>query len=302
MTRIRARRPSGRRLAAAPLVVVAAVAAAAPIPAAGQARERRIYVSVVDQAGVPVTDLAADDFLVREDGALREVLRVTRATDPMQIAVLVDDTAAATTAIADLRRGLQSFFAALTPDHQVALVSFGERPTILVEYTSDPAKLAAGVGRVFAKPDAGSYLLEAILETTRGFRRREAPRPVLVIVTTEGQEFSNDYYATVLEAVRQSGAQVHALVRTASGAAPESEGERNRNVVLAEAPEQTGGGRHYLLTDSSIPPALERLAAELKAQYALVYARPDTLIPPSRLEVTVRRPGVTVRAPRVARP
>lgn len=283
--------------------LVAALATTAVALAAAQAVERRIYVTVVDQTGAPVTDLTADEFVVREDGALREVLRVTRATEPMQIAVLVDDSEAATPAIADLRRGLQAFITALTPGpHQIALVGVGERPTVLVDYTADPAALAAGVGRLFAKPGSGSYLLEAILEVTRGVVRREARRPVLVLVTTEGEEFSNDYYATVLDAVRKSGAQVHALVRVASGAEPASEGVRNRNVVLADAPDRTGGGRHYLLTDSSLPPAFERLAAELVSQYALIYARPQTLIPPERLEVSVRRPGLTVRAPRVAHP
>jgi Ca-activated chloride channel family protein len=298
MPRHGCRAPHGRLAAAA---VVALAGLCAP-PAGAQALERRLYVSVVDGTGAPVTDLTAADFTVREDGVLREVLRVTRAVEPMQVAVLVDDTEAATPAIADLRRGLQAFVAALAPEHQVALVTFGERPTILVDFTTDPAKLRAGVGRLFAKPGTGSYLLEAILETARGFAAREARRPVLVVVTTEGVEFSNDYYATVLEAVRRSGAQMHALVRTTGeGAAPE-EGARNRSVVLADGPEQTGGGRHHLLADSSIPLALDRLAAELKAQYALVYARPQTLIPPERLEVTVRRPGLTVRAPRLARP
>ncbi len=281
---------------------VMAVVAGCGLLAAPQALERRIFVTVVDRSGAPVTDLTAAEVVVREDGALREVLRLGRADEPMQIAVLVDDTESATTAIADLRRGLQAFIRVLTPGgHRLALVSFGERPSILVDYTSDPTKLAAGVGRLFAKPGSGSYLLEAMMETTRGFARLEARRPVMVIVTTEGEEFSNDYYATVLDAVNKSGAQVHALIRTGSGAEPSGEGVRNRNVVLADGPDQTGGGRHYLLTDSSIGPAFERLAAELTAQYQVVYARPQTLIPPERLEVTVRRAGVTVRAPRVAR-
>ena len=35
------------------------------------------------------------------------------------------------------------------------------------------------------------YLLEALIETTKGFVKNEAPRPVIVAVITEGIEFSN---------------------------------------------------------------------------------------------------------------
>jgi Ca-activated chloride channel family protein len=291
--------PSRPRRAATLLVAVSAslLAPSVTLLSARQAVERRVYVSVVDQTGAPVTDVTAADFLVREDGAVREVLRVSRAADPMDISVLLDDTQAATPAIADIRRGLQAFVTSLHQGNQIALVTFGERPTIVTDYTSDLAKLTAGVNRLFARPDAGSYLLEAILDTTRGLQKREAARPVIVAVTTEGEEFSNDYYVTVLEALRKSRAQFHALVRaSADVTADPSEGIRNRNVVLADGTLRTGGRREYLLTDSAFATKLPELALELKSQLALVYARPESLIPPEKLEVTVRRPGLTVRA------
>jgi hypothetical protein len=41
---------------------------------------------------------------------------------------------------------------------------------------------------------------------------------------------------------------------------------------------------------------LPRVADELLNQYQVTYARPETLIPPEKLQVAVSRPGVTVRA------
>lgn len=264
---------------------------------ARQAAERRLYVSVVDEQGAPVTDLGVSDFNVREDGALREVLRVGRATDAMQIAVLIDDTQAATQAIPDERKALQAFVTALHDGNEIALLAFGERPSVLVDYTSALPKLTAGVNRLFARPGAGSYLLEAIMETTKGFRAREAKRPVIVALTTEGEEFSNDYYVAVIDALHRSRAQFHAIVRSLGDTAgATSEGVRNRNMVLADGTQTTGGRRDYILADSAFTPKVEQLAAELKNQYLLVYARPHTLIPPEQLEVTVTRPGLTARA------
>lgn len=298
------RSPRRAGVTTAVLGVLAAVALAGPGRAdAQQARERDVYVSVVDADGDPVTGLDAGEFVVREDGVAREVLRVGPATGPMDIAVLVDDSQAATRAIADLRKGLQSFADAMVKGNQISLITFGERPTILVDYTTTPAQLEAGINRIFARPGTGAYLLEAIVEAARGLSRREAARPVMVVVTTEGLEFSNDYHAKVLEALHESGATMHALILSGRGdTSPQSDEIRNRNVVLADGPATTGGRRDYLLAESSITPALEQLAGELRHQYRLVYSRPDALIPPKTLAVTVRRTGLTARATTVPDP
>ena len=278
------------------------LAAAAALAAGGraeprQAREHQVFVSVVDASGDPVTGLDVGEFVVREDGLAREVLRVGPATDPMDIAVLVDDSQAANRAIADLRKGLQGFVNAMVKGNQISLITFGERPTILVDYTTTPAQLEAGINRLFSRPGTGAYLLEAIVEAAHGLARRKPVRPVMVVVTTEGQEFSNDYHAKVLEALHGSGATLHALILSGRlGESVQSDENRNRNVVLADGPATTGGRRDFLLAESSITPKLEQVANELRHQYRLVYSRPESLIPPKTLAITVRRADLTARA------
>ena len=293
------RRPQRAGMAAA---VIGVLAAAAALAAGGraeprQAREHQVFVSVVDASGDPVTGLDVGEFVVREDGLAREVLRVGPATDPMDIAVLVDDSQAANRAIADLRKGLQGFVNAMVKGNQISLITFGERPTILVDYTTTPAQLEAGINRLFSRPGTGAYLLEAIVEAAHGLARRKPVRPVMVVVTTEGQEFSNDYHANVLEALHESKAALHALILAGRGSEDiQSDEIRNRNVVLADGPATTGGRRDFLLAESSITPKLEQVANELRHQYRLVYSRPESLIPPKTLAITVRRADLTARA------
>ncbi|HEX7139870.1 MAG TPA: hypothetical protein VF219_18605, partial [Vicinamibacterales bacterium] len=85
-----------------------------PATPAGQRsdRERTLYVSVLDQNAAPVPDLGPADFVVKEDNVTREVLRVVPATDPMQIAVLVDTSQAARDQISFIRQALPPFAAA----------------------------------------------------------------------------------------------------------------------------------------------------------------------------------------------
>jgi Ca-activated chloride channel family protein len=277
-----------------------AVLASAPLDFSRQAatpsaRTRDVYVSVVDSKGVPVPDLSAADFTVREDGAAREVLKAGPATAPMQIIVLIDDSEAATNAIQRLREGLTAFVEKLKGRAEIGLVTIGERPTSLVQYTTDTAALKKGIGRLFARPGAGAYLLEGIQEVSRGLEKREPARPVIVAVTTEGVEFSNLQHEQVLKALQASGAAFHVIaVGMPSGSM--SDEMRNRSVVLAEGTERTGGRRDQLLHESALTEALSRLADELLNQYAITYGRPETLIPPEKVQVSVTRPGVTVRA------
>jgi hypothetical protein len=41
---------------------------------------------------------------------------------------------------------------------------------------------------------------------------------------------------------------------------------------------------------------MKQLAHELIYQYKVTYSRPETLIPPQKVEVTVSKPGLTARA------
>jgi hypothetical protein len=88
------------------LAVGAASALLWPLSLGAQARERVAYVSVVERATAqPVAELSPADVIIREDGVRREVLRITKATGPMHIAVLVDNSAAAESAIPNIRDG-----------------------------------------------------------------------------------------------------------------------------------------------------------------------------------------------------
>ena len=264
-------------------------------PQTADARTRTLYASVVDDKGNAVTGLTARDFTVREDGVAREVLTAEPATGQLDVIVLVDDSQAATAVIPYLRDGLTKFVDRLQGKAKIGLVTIGERPTSVAESTTDAAALKKGIGRIFARPGSGAYLLEGINEVVRGVRLREAQRPVIVALTVEGIEFSNLQYERVLADLLASGATLHVLA-IGSPAPNTSDEMRNRNLVLAEGTTQTGGRRDQLLSPMALTDRLQQLAGELLNQYAVTYSRPDTLIQPEKLQVGVNKPGLTARA------
>ena len=257
------------------------------------ARERTLFVSALDSRGEPVEGLNPGDFAVTEDGRTREILRVSRAVEPMDIAILADNSAAADRAIGSLRDGLKAFVGAPAPDHQIAIVGLADRPTILQDYTSNRTQLETAIGRLFAMGSSGMTLLDAIVEVSAGIRRREATRAVLVPVITNGVEFTNRNGRDVIRAAREAGASITAIVVGELNFV--SIEERERALVLDQGTRETGGQFVTLLTESALISGLQKLARQLSSQYKVVYSRPDSLIPPEKTEVSSARPGVTMR-------
>jgi VWFA-related protein len=270
-----------------------------PVPLSSQSAERSVYAAVLTRDGMPVTDLTARDFIVREGDIEREVLRVSRATDAFQMAVLIDNSSALSPYLVDVRAGLAEFIREMGGQNEIALVGIGQRPTILVDYTRDVKKLSDGASRVFPETLSGGYLLDAIIEVGRGLKKREGGRRAFVVVgTSQGKEFSERYHRYVLDELRDSGATLHAYIIGPPNSLVD-DNARERSLTIDQGAEMTGGRQEDLLTSSSLPGKMRELAAELKNQYAVVYSRPQSLIPPDSIDVGVRRPELVVRAQRV---
>lgn len=279
-----------------------------PQAASAQSTARLLYVTVIDnEQDAPLHGLGADDFYVIEDGARREVLRASRATDPMQLALLIDTSAASRPVLTDFRLALEAFLLELPGTNEVTVATFGGPRNILVGPTNDVQRVRSSFSKLFARPDTATYLLGALIDTARGFERRAAPRPAVVVLTTNGVDFSEDEPQDVVTRLRGTGASMHVVAaRTASvemkfqgtfgTAAFPSWASRARDLILDTGPRQSGGRRIDVSALSGATRALQQIAFELTSQYAVVYASPATLLPGRLTGVGVRVPNITVRA------
>jgi VWFA-related protein len=275
---------------------IAAQQDAARTPRASDKRTRDIYVSVVDKNGKAVAGLTAADFTVREDGVAREVLSAGPATEQLTISLLVDDSQAATGAIQFYRDAIPSFLQRLSGKAEIAVATIGERPTSVIDYTTSTDALKRAVNKIFQRSGSGAYLLDGLVEVANGLKKREAKRPTIVVLTLEDSpEFSNRSYQQVVETLKGSGAALHVLA-IGQPSSSQADEMRNRNITIAEGTSLTGGRRDQVLALSGLTDRLNQLADELTTQYVVQYGRPDQLIPPEKIQVSVTRPGLTARA------
>ena len=260
-----------------------------------QAAERVLYVTALDERSkVPVESLTPADLRVTEDDRAREILRVTPATTPMPVAVVVDNQAAAQATIADLRTALTRFLPEIAGLGPVALITTADRPTIAQDYTTDAEKLTQAANRLFSQPGSGATLLDALVEVSRGLGRREEERAAIVLVTLELTEFSTLHYSQVLEGLKKSGAMMSGVILNNPRGSNQNDAARNRSVVLDRGIRDSGGTRVDVLTSLSYGTALSQVSAALKHQHRVVYLRPQQLIPPERIAVTAVKPGTFV--------
>jgi hypothetical protein len=285
--------PAGRRLR---LFTAAAAALLVALPSPAQTVEREMFVSVLDQAGTPVTTLGVPDFIVREDGRVREVLRARRASESIDIALLIDNSQALGNQVNDVRKGLEAFIEQMRPQAQISIIGLGDRPTIYADYTNSAEQLARGIGFVFPIQGAGAYILDAVEEVLKGLEKRKPERSAVVVVFVGGREFSTGPYQPLIDGLKARGTSLNVLTVTV-GAPPDvqtTEG-RNRELLFDRGSTDTGGRRDNVLTSMAVADALGRLASELLAQYRITFARPDALVPPQKTEVSVRPAGLKAR-------
>jgi VWFA-related protein len=263
------------------------------VTVAAQTRERIAYVSVIDSKTLaPVANASPDSIAVREDGTRREIIRMAPATTPMPVAIVIDNSQAMAPAIADLRKALATFVKGIQGIGPIAMFTVGDRPTVLQEYTTSADALADAASRVFHAPGSGATLLDTLSDVARGLSKREADRAAIVVITGEHTEFGNLHYSNVLDRIRESEAMMYAVVLVNPNGSTATDEARNRATVLDRGPRESGGMRIDVLTSMSFEPQLKVFGDMLKAQYRVVYGRPEALIKPERVQISAAKAGL----------
>ena len=278
--------------------ILAAAALACGFLPAGAAAQLlgQVFVEVTRQStGEPVLDLSPDDFEVSENGRSGGILSANLDTDPMKIAVLIDngDRILETNALNPLRAGLNGFLDTLAPQHEVSLVTIARSVQQRVDFTTDRAALKEGVGLLFPDRGAGARLLDGVRETWDRRFEEDDPFPVMVLVLTDGTEASGNYndneYADLLNPLIANRVTVHAVMLATRGSV---RAQQRLPQYAFSIVENTGGLLENFVAPTGYENVLRRLAERMNAHYAvvskryrLIFERPDP--PGMRLSVSL---------------
>jgi hypothetical protein len=149
-------------------------------------------------------------------------------------------------------------------------------------------------------PPTQSNMTEGVLDITKALERDRSERPVIVIVAASGGQEGGASSNEVLDQLRKSGATMHSVTISTPGSAGGPKGlaeESNREQVLGDGAKQSGGRRIEVPATIAVPRALQQIAGDLSAQYAIQYTVPDGIKLDRRLNVSLKRGGASLRAP-----
>jgi hypothetical protein len=272
--------------------------ASVAVPPAGAAAptSRTVYVTVTDNKGGPIADLAPADLVVKEGGKEREIARVEPASARMHLTLGVEEVLIGDGAT---RMALFEFMKRIVSGADIRLVTMGLRNTTVADYTSDMNALVGAINNLTLNPNRDSNLGENILEVVAEYADKKPERPVLVVVALSGGQAGVEP-RTVFDKLRESGATMHAVTlagASAGGPVGSLVDQSGREQVLGDGPKQSGGRRLDLNTTEGFRNGLQQVASDLLSQYAITYTLPDGVKPDKRFGISSKRKGVSLRAP-----
>lgn len=294
--------------------LLAAALSAEAVRASVQAARHTVHVSVLDKEHVPVTDMKAADFEVKEGGKVAEIISVRRAVQPMRIAII--DSDAGTGAY---QQGLLQFMQKLLDRAEFSITSVLVQPEKLIDYSNDVPALSKALDQLGRRGmTRGAQLMEAINDAAKTVGAA-GKRPVILVLRFGGEGTSSLSPRDVRDNLRKSGAILHVLsirgmdrtTSTSTAGAQRSnmdkaigdlrtdelnEGRFNLQQVLGDGARESGG-RHDEIVSVSMARSVEAIADELLNQYEIVYAVPAGAKPADKLSVSSKRKNVTVYAP-----
>ena len=279
--------------------LVACVAVGLAASTASAQDVRVAFVHVMNLAGQPVSDVTQEEFQVEESGREGRVIAARNGSEPMKVALLVDNGNAmrAGQAVNSLRDAVAAFLEALPPQHAVSLFTVGGQVRRLVDFTTDRAELIEAGRGIFTDQADGVRFVDAVRETLERRYDGDEAWPVFVALLSDGSEasaFMNERrQLRFFEELGAAGAMIHVAQWTAAG-------QGSTTSYALNLTRNTGGSYRSVAVATGMVRAMAELAADLGAhydemasRYVVVYERPDP--PGRRVRVSVTRPAVGVR-------
>jgi hypothetical protein len=271
------------------LAVLLALMVAAPAAEATEEGIRSVTVAVYGKNAAPVEDLDPNELSLKENGRKQTVLGVERDHRPLDVALILDSSAALGPLYRrDLVDAALSFKRALPEEARLAIWTSGGAPSKIVDFGADDETAERALKMVAA--GGKNYTLDTIIDASRDLRSERAARRVLAVVTNTDVEASRTLIQSTFRVVGQTHVTPMVILIKAGGKPAQA---WDSETLFERMGEGYGGTYEEILTPMAAVKRLERLAADLGSQYQVRYT--SGAAEPTFPEVKVERKGIEVR-------
>ena len=258
-----------------------------------------IYATVIDSERRLVTDLQQEDFEVLDNGKPQVLTNFVNGTTPFTGVVMLDTSGSMTMNLDFLKQAAEEFIIRLLPADKAKVGAFNDKIQILPKdgpFTSNRDELIRILkdGLDFGYP---TRLWDAINESIASLERLEGRRVVLVFTDGDDTGSRVDEKEVLLRA-RERDVMIYAIGMQSDFFNGQTRVRTRPARGLRRVADETGGGYFELTKKDDLGPTFTRVALELHSQYVLGFS-PATLDGKvHKLDVKVKRAGMTVRGRR----
>jgi Ca-activated chloride channel family protein len=310
-------------------LVAAAVRAASPSAPQDQepvfrtgTRTVPVYVTVTDAEGRLVPDLGRDDFEIYDNGKLQPISIFANEIQPIMVVMMLDRSGSMVDNFRRVQEAAEQFVTRLLPADKARIGSFSYRIQVDPRtFTNDRDELLRILYKELQEPGP-TPLWNAVSVGMTALLHQEGRRVVLVF--TDGADRPGNDRATnmslgdVMKRAREEDVMVYAvglMGRAPTGGMggrgahggwgryppPPGGGSgmsrlQKPDEGLARIAAESGGGYFELESTDNLGATFTRVAEELHRQYAMGFSPEKLDGKTHKLDVRVKRPGMTARA------
>jgi Ca-activated chloride channel family protein len=282
-----------------------------------------VFVTVTDAEGRLVPDLGRDDFEIYDNGKLQTISVFASDIQPIMVVMMLDRSGSMVDNFRRVQSAAEQFVTRLLPADKARIGSFSYRVQVDPRtFTSSHEELIQILHKELQEPGP-TPLWNAVAVGMTGLLHQEGRRVVLVF--TDGADNPGNGRSTnislkdVMERAREEDVMVYAVglagrmpMRRSGGGyggragygPPPGGGqqqmgrEQRPDEGLAKIAAESGGGYFELESTNDLGATFARVADELHRQYAMGFSPEKLDGKTHKLEVRVKRTGMTARARR----
>jgi len=254
-----------------------------------------VYTTVTDTEKRLVSDLVRDDFEVLDNGKLQTINVFENKPTPITATVMIDTSGSMTASLDLVKNGAEQFLLRLLPEDKAQVGEFSDKIKFHPgSFIDDRDRL---VYLLKNELDFGypTRLYDAVDESLAVLEPMDGRRVVLVF--TDGDDTASKVgLGKVMDRARAKDVMVYAIGLENEYFNGQQRVRSSPDRGLKKLAEDTGGGFFLLKRTADLGDTFTRVAQELHSQYVLGFS-PEALDGKvHKLEVRVKKSGMTARA------
>ena len=226
-----------------------------------------VPVTVTDPMNRLVTGLEKDNFALAE-GSQNQLIKTFSSEDaPLSLGVIFDMSGSMNNKIDKSKQAVIEFFKTANPDDEFFMITFSEKPELLVDFTNSIEDIQSQL--VFANAKGRTALLDAIYMGIKKMKQAHHEKKALLIISDGGDNRSRYTDSEIKSLVKEADVEIYSIGLFDNS--PATSEERYGPYLLNEISDVTGGRMFRVDDPNELSDVATKIGVELRNQYVLGY-------------------------------